>query len=144
MKFEPQTDEQIAASGLLANGIYDFEIPAAEDKVSSNNNEMIEIKLNIYDTDGSIRSIRDWIMPQMVKKFKHFHNACGMMDKYESGTLVAADIIGKTGKCIVKQETYTNKDGLEIMSNKIVDYVKRENLDTKTGHKDVDSDDIPF
>lgn len=144
MKFDPQTDEQIASSGLLPNGVYDFEIAAAEDKISSKGNEMIEVSLNVYDSDGGIRKIRDWIMPQMAKKFKHFHNATGMMTKYESGSLVASDVIGKTGKCMVKTDSYVNKDGLDMMANKIDDYVKRENLLPGDIPKSVKDDDIPF
>jgi len=146
MKHTPLTDEEIAASGLLAPGIYDFEVASAEDKVSSKGNDMIEVKLNVYEADGTIRPIRDWIMPQMTKKFKHFHNACGMMDKYESGSLEASDVIGKSGKCMIKQEPYTNKDGLEVMSNKIDDYVKRDNLEAynKASSKVELDDEIPF
>lgn len=144
MKHTPQTDEQIAASGLLEAGTYDFEVRTAEDKTSSKGNEMIEVKLNVFDTDGSVKQITDWIMPQMAKKFKHFHNATDMMAKYESGSLVADDVIGKTGKCMIKQEPYTNKDGLKVMSNKVDDYVKRENLGTEPMNKDVAEDSIPF
>lgn len=147
MKFEPQTDEQIASSGLLPNGVYDFEIAGAKDKISSKGNEMIEVNLAVYDPDGSIRKIRDWIMPQMAKKFKHFHNATGMMAKYESGSLVASDVVGKVGKCMVITKPYTNKDGLEVFSNGIDDYVKQENLapgEKPALPKEVDDDSIPF
>lgn len=148
MKHTPMSDEELAKQGLLEPGTYDFEVREAEDKISSKGNDMIEVRLNVYDTDGSIRPIRDWIVPQMAKKFKHFHNACGMMDKYESGTLEASDVIGKAGKCIVLQQPYTNKDGLELMSNKIDDYVKRDNLDVynkaSTKVAEVLDDEIPF
>jgi hypothetical protein len=150
MKHTPMSDEELAKQGLLEPGIYDFEVASAEDKVSSKGNDMIELKLNVYDADGSIRPIRDWIMPQMAKKFKHFHNACGMMDKYDSGSLVASDVVGKAGKCMVIQKPYTNKDGLNLVSNGIDDYVKRDNLEvyakasTKSVADTLEGDDIPF
>ena len=150
MKHTPLTDEEIDQSGLLEAGTYDFEIANAEDKVSSKGNDMIEVNLAVYDADGGVRKIRDWIMPQMAKKFKHFHNACGMMDKYDSGSLVSADVIGKVGKCLIKLDKYTNKDGLEVSTNKIDDYVKRENLEvynkasTKTTDDTLEGDNIPF
>ncbi len=143
MKHTPLSDEDIAKQGLLADGVYDFEITDAKEKISSKGNEMLEIKLNVFEHDGSSRSKMDWIMPQMAKKFKHFHNATGMMAKYESGTLEAIDVIGKKGKCMIKTEPYTNKDGLQIMSNKIDDYVKRENM-VGGIPADVDGDSIPF
>jgi hypothetical protein len=148
MKHTPLSDEEIAKDGLLEPGIYDFEVANAEDKVSSKGNDMIEVKLNVFEADGSVRSMRDWIMPQMKKKFKHFHNACGMMDKYESGSLVASDVIGKAGKCMVVLDEYTNKDGLKIPTNKVDDYVKRDNLETyaKASTKAAAAldDEIPF
>lgn len=142
MKHTPLSDEEIAKQGLLPDGCYDFEVTAAEEKVSSKGNDMLEIKLNVFDADGTPRPRTDWIMPQMAKKFKHFHNATGMMDKYESGSLLPTDVIGKTGKCMIKSEPYTNKDGLSVMSNKIDDYVKRENL--IAGDKAKLDDEIPF
>lgn len=148
MKHKPMTDEEIAALGLMQDGIYDFEITAAENKVSSKGNDMMEIKLNVFDSDGEPRPKRDWIMPQMAKKFKHFHNACDIMDKYNAGTLEPEDVVGKTGKLMIKTEPYTNKDGLQIMSNKIDDYVKRDNLEVyaKSSTKAAEDlgDEIPF
>ncbi len=150
MKHTPMSDEEIASLGLMEDGIYDFEVTAAENKVSSKGNDMMEIKLNVFDNEGKARPKRDWIMPQMAKKFKHFHNACGIMDKYEAGTLEPEDVIGKTGKCMIKTEPYTNKDGLEVMSNKIDDYVKRDNLEvyakasTKSVSEILGEDSIPF
>jgi len=146
MKHEPMSDEELAKSGLMENGVYDFEVISAEEKTSSKGNAMMEIKLNVFEHDGTIRNVRDWIMPQMAKKFKHFHNACGMMDKYEAGNLEANDVIGKTGKCVIKSEPYTNKDGLEVFSNKVDDYVKRDNLEAynKASSKVELDDEIPF
>lgn len=150
MKHKPMTDEQLAALGLMEDGIYDFEVIAAENKVSSKGNDMMEIKLNVFDSEGEPRSKRDWIMPQMAKKFKHFHNACDIMDKYNAGTLEPEDVIGKTGKLMIKTEPYTNKDGLQVMSNKIDDYVKRDNLEayskasSKAAGETLEGDDIPF
>jgi hypothetical protein len=142
MKHTPLSDDEIAKSGLMQAGIYDFEVADAEEKTSAKGNDMLEIKLNVYEHDGSIRPMRDWILPQMAKKFKHFHNATGMMDKYESGNLSPSDVIGKKGKLMIKTEPYINKDGIKVESNKIEDYVKRENM---AGQQAVDlSDEIPF
>jgi hypothetical protein len=147
MKHEAKTDEQIATDSLMEAGIYDFEVAGAEEKVSAKGNEMLELKVNVYETDGTIRPMRDWILPQMAKKFKHFHDATDMMDKYKTGSLVAADVIGKTGKCMIVVSTYKNKDGLDITNNKIDDYVKRGSTQTYKEAalpKDVADDEIPF
>ncbi len=106
---------------------------------------MLEISLNVFDEKGVPRPKKDWILPQMAKKFKHFHDACGLMDKYETGELSPDDVMGKTGQLIIKLEPYTNKDGLEIISAKIDDYVKRVEKVKSKSKKAADLDDeIPF
>lgn len=139
VKFKALTEEEALASGLLQPGIYDFEITAALDEISSSNNEMITLQLNVFDHDGSTRPIRAWLLPQMPKQWKHAHDACGLMEKYQSGESVAADFIGKTGKLQLSiGEPYKDKNGIERTSNKVEDYVKKDNLIND------DSQSIPF
>ncbi len=149
MKYEAFTEEQLEEkerealeAHLLDDGIYDFEIMGTSETKSNKGNDMFVLNINVFDSAGVGRSIKAWALPQMPKQWKHLHDACGLMELYKSGETKADDLIGKTGKCMVIKDKYTNKDGLEIPTNRIDDYVKRDNL-----VKPVDaigSDNIPF
>ncbi len=153
MKFTVKTDEQIAqeeadakAAGVLPIGTYDFEITKAKEETSAKGNDMIVLDLSVFDSEGEPRSVRDWILPLMPKKFKHCLDACGLTDKYMSGEITADDFVGKTGKLELRQRDYTNKDGVEMKGNSVDDYVKRTpGQQVKEAAKSViDEDSIPF
>jgi len=143
MKFTPLSDEQIAEFGLIPESEVDFEILNAQEKVSSKGNDMIELNVQVFAPDGSARTIRDWIMPSFMKKFKHCLDACGLTSKYESGEIAAADFIGKTGKLKITIGA-PNDNGVRY--NQVFDYVKRAGdfkEKVKQAVSDL-SDEIPF
>lgn len=140
MKFEVKTDEQIQADALLPDGTYDFEVFSAVEKTSSKGNAMIELSLHVFDEGGTIRPVRDWIMPSFAKKFKHCLSACGLLSLYEKGEVSADDLLGKKGKVKIVRKPYTNKDGLEMLSNAVDDYVRN---DSKVADA-LGDDEIPF
>jgi hypothetical protein len=150
MKHKPKTDEEIAKEGLLPEGIYDFEVAAAEEKVSKSGNDMFQLNLHVYGPDGEARTVRDWVLPSFPKKYKHLHDALGLLDLYQTGETKEADLVGKSGKVIIViGEPYTDKNGMEQINNSVSDYVKRDDVSgapvTKKGlPKDVEEDEVPF
>lgn len=101
MKFKPLSEKEIKEMGLVPEGIYSFEILDAESKKSKNDNEMIELKLAIFDAGGTAHYIFDYITgnERMMFKLRHLAHACGLEDQYETGTLEDEDLKGKTGQC---------------------------------------------
>lgn len=145
MKHNPQTEEQIAAAGLMQPGVYDFTIVSAEEKQSQSGNDMFALKLNVFDHDGTARVILDWVLPSFAKKYKHLHDACGLLDLYQSGETKPSDLAGKSGKAsIAIGGPYTDKNGIERVNNRIDDYIKRENSGTIAMPREVEDDEIPF
>lgn len=146
--FKPLTEEEVLASGLMEEGIYDFEVMVATHKTSGKGNEMYELNLNVFDSTGYPRSVRTWILPAMPKQWKHFHDAVGMLKEYQAGIIsaeVAPTLVGKTGKLkLVIGAPYTNKDGLETRSNKVDDYIKRDGQATSSSTPASLDDEIPF
>lgn len=139
MKHTPVTEEQLKEAGLLPNGVYDFTITEAKETVSGSGNDMFALKLDVFEPDGKARSILDWILPSFAKKYKHIHDACGLLDLYTSGETKPDDLVGKSGKLFLTiGKPYTDKNGIERINNSVEDYVKKDNL-----IKD-DSQDIPF
>lgn len=148
MKHTPVTEEQIAAAGLLPEGVYDFTIASAEEKVSSGGNDMFALRLTVFDTQGEDRIIFDWVLPSFPKKYKHLHDALGLLDLYQSGETKSDNLVGKSGKLILGiGKPYTDNNGLERVNNSVVDYVKRDNVATYKSAvmpKAVLDDEIPF
>lgn len=143
MKFQPLSEDEINELGLLPVGEYDFTINAAIEKTSAKGNDMFELSLSVFEPSGAARSNKDWILPLMMKKFKHCIDACGLTSKYESGEIVADDFVGKSGKLKLIIGSYTNNEGIEIKTNRIDDYVKRP-AGAAAMPKEVDDDSIPF
>lgn len=148
MKHKAQTEEEIAASGLMQDGVYDFTIISAEEKQSQSGNDMFALKHNVFDHEGVSRIIFDWVLPSFPKKYKHLHDALGLLDLYKSGETKPEDLIGKSGKLMLGTgKPYADNNGIERINNTVVDYVKRNNTETYKAAvmpQSVLDDEIPF
>lgn len=164
MRFEPKTDQQLAAEdtrSLLPPGTYDAEIVEAEEKVSAKGNDMIAARLRVFDNNGGTRTVRDWLMASMGRKLRNAAYAAGLRQEYDSGELLAADFVGKT--CKVKIKVEQDRNGQYPDSNRVDDYIVAEGRSagggagarapTKFGAprepqgwqpSPVENDDIPF
>ena len=148
MNFKPKSDQELARDSLLEKGDYGFTVLEAEDKVSKNGNEMIEMKLEIFTDNGGSRVLFDWLMEKVPYKLKHFCDAVGLSDKYNAGTLKAIDCEGKSGTCaiIIKEDP----SGQYQPKNSVRDYLVRSREETPAVSKstsnrnDLEDDDIPF
>ncbi len=125
MKFEPKSAAEIekaqAEFSLWPKGTYDFEVAEATDEESSKGNDMVKLKLWIYNEDGKKRTVFDYLMPQMEFKLRHACEAMGLLPQYESGDLQAADFQDQTGKCVIYIKKGSN--GYQDQ-NAVADYVK--------------------
>jgi len=104
MGYTPKSEEQLAEEGLLADGIYDYEIFSAEEKISKAGNDMYVLGLHIFDNEGGQRTITDYIALGSnygERKLRHACDASNMIAVYESGNLVAEDFLNKTGKLTI-------------------------------------------
>lgn len=124
MRFTPKTEKEIQEENLLPIGTYDFEIYRTEDKVSSGGNDMIELGLRVYGTDGSTKFVTDYLLESMAFKLRHASEACGLLAKYESGTLEAQDFLNKTGQAKIKIQS--DKTGKYSDKNVVADYIKSD------------------
>src|ERR1700739_2856565 len=122
MRVEPKTETEVAAAGLFAKGKYPFEVLEAAEGQSKAGNDMIEMKVAIYDGDKK-RNVFDYLvsMDSMAYKIRHFADAVGMLKDYEAGNLDADKLIGCSGECLVDIDP--EKNGYPA-KNVIKDYVK--------------------
>lgn len=148
MKFDPKTEEEIKASSpLIPAGTYDFEVVDAQDKISkSSGNPMIEISLNVYYENGKEKLIFDYLLPAFAFKLRHFAEHTGLIERYNSGELSAADCLGKMGKAVIaiRQGQQKPDGGYHKDQNTVKDYIKCDAPQKLQSQNTIMADDLPF
>ena len=109
MQFQPKTKQEIDDSRLLPKGEYDFEIVDAEEKTSAAGNDMIELTVRVSNGNGLTRTLTDYVMAQRLAKLYNCCAACGILEKFNCGTLSDDDFPGKRGrlKLVVEKKRAT-------------------------------------
>lgn len=144
--YVPKTEDQLAKEGLLPEGIYDFEIIETSDRPSKKGNEMIMLKLCVFDTDGSQHYIFDYIVFGSnfgERKLRKAAEACGLMEIYDSGHLNDRSFFGATGKVLLKRQ---DGNGEFPPKNVVGEYCPREAeaAPAPRSSREITGDDIPF
>lgn len=142
MKFEPKTKAELAVKNLLPKGWYDFEVMDAQDKVSRAGNEMIAVKLRVFDPNGGEKHVYDYLMEAVPEKLFDFCESVGLIDKYQAGTLTAEDCVNRAAKVKIaiddKNENYDPKNVAKAYA--AVDAIKP----APAAAPEPDEDEIPF
>lgn len=123
MQVSPKTEKEIMEANLWPVGEYSFEIITATEKVSSKSNEMMELKINVFNDNGHSRILFDYLMdtPTMAYKLRHCCEVTGLLEQYEQGTLLERDFDGKTGT--LKLNIQKDKTGAYPDKNGVADYI---------------------
>jgi len=122
MQFQPRTEQQIRDSKLFPKGTYDFEIiEAIETTSKSSGKPMIELKLQVLGPAGAKKSVKDYLVEKTDGKLRHAAEACGLLAKYETGSLSDADFLHKKGKVNLTIEKDKKKQYPD--RNAVLDYV---------------------
>lgn len=146
MRYTAHTDESLNKLNLLSEGTHDFEIVETNDKPSSKGNDMITLKLHVFEDDGTPRIVFDYLGDFMPHKFKHAADACGLTEEYMNGTLTHELFLSKCGKCTIATQPARG----EFLEKSVVkDYVKRDSSAEPIPPKKVSvskdlDDEIPF
>jgi hypothetical protein len=142
MKFTPKTEEELNEIKLVPEGKYSFEVLNAEPMISKGGNEMIKLTLGIWDKEGQIHTIFDYLLEAMAYKLKHFCDAIGLSDKYKEGSIEPFDLIAKLGTLnLIIQKGKDNPNGGKYPDkNSVRDYI----IDSVSIKEDTLNDDLPF
>ena len=131
MNFNPKTEKEIAESKLMPKGEYDFEVVDAFEKLSkSSGKPMIELRLKVSNGNNG-RTLTDYLSIDRQEKLRHAADACGLLDKYNAGSVSNSDFRGKRGRLklgIEKDRTHTYPD-----KNIVLDYVIASRLSEGAG-----------
>lgn len=158
MRFTPLSDQEADAqeSGLWPEGEYSYEIQDAEETLSAAGNESIKLTVRLSNDFGEHTMVWNYLTntPKAAWRIKQFAASCGMLSQYESGMLVAPEIINRRGMCkigIQKSEGYRDKNvvvawlkgtATPIASNPVRKSVPLAKA--KVPASDLDDDSIPF
>jgi hypothetical protein len=145
MNFTPKTENEV--KNTLSEGIYDVEVMVATDKLSKAGNDMIEMKLGIWEGEKIRCYLFDYLIEVMPAKLRHACDAFGILDKYQSGQLNATAFEGRTGKAKIGIQKST--DDAYPDKNVVKDYVCRKAPSIKGDVKNEEipphtDDDLPF
>jgi hypothetical protein len=121
MRFTPKTDKEIAEMNLWPAGEYPFEITEAENTTSKSGNEMIRLKLRVFNEDGGYKFVDDYLLESIAHKLRHAAEATGNLSNYENGELQDYMLKDKSG--VLKLGIEKDKSGQYPDKNKVVDYV---------------------
>jgi hypothetical protein len=127
MNFTPRSENECRT--LLPAAIYDVEILSAVDKISKSGNEMIEVKVGVWEGDRIRCHLYDYLLEGMPAKLRHCCDSFGILDLYQSGQLSSVKLHGKVGKA--KIGIQKSKDDAYPDKNIVVDYVCRKPLPLK-------------
>jgi hypothetical protein len=130
MNFQPKTEQEVQDAKLWKKAEYAFEVTDATEKQSKAGKTMIELRLRL--TDGkNARTIRDYLLDETAGKLRHAASACGLLAKYDQGSLADSDFRGKRGRLLLGIE----KDRKKVYPDKnvVLDYICPETISTGAG-----------
>lgn len=156
MEFTPKTREQAEKESqfpVWSEGIYSFEVAKAESATSKKGNPMIKVSLNVYNEEGQVQVVFDYLMPSMPLKFLDACEAMGLLTEYELGRLEPYQLEGKVGelRLFVRGETTDKETGkVYAPKNEVKTYIPNSHKKpTKVSANSGDfipdlTDEIPF
>jgi hypothetical protein len=122
LEFTPKTEKEILEENLWPEGDYSFTILTAAEKLSKKSQSpMIELTLEIYNDEGKSRKITDYLMVSGAWKLRKACEACGLLAKYEMGSLEDYMFTGKSG--ILKLNIQKDTTGQYPDKNSVASYV---------------------
>lgn len=161
--YKPMTEQDAmkARYQLLDDGEYDAVVFDILPRMSSSNNWMWEIYLNVYDKNGNVTKIRDYLVfsEKMMWKVIHCADSAGLSQEYMDGKFmpellknasIRVAIKTQAGSEIPVEKLQGKAPGSKYPDKNVVnDYVKRivtpkAANDATAPAKPAFDDDIPF
>lgn len=143
MKLTPKSEKEVSNFKVFPKGIYDFEVITAEEKTSKAGNDMIEVRLRVFDAEGNRTTVTDYLMEAIAYKLRHAAAACGLLGSYEQGQLNADNMVGCCGKVVLAVETPVGYPEKNVVKDYISPKEGEKLPEKKSPSKELD-DSIPF
>lgn len=139
------TEEQDKLRNIFPKGEYPFHVKSIKEDFCKNKvNKMLIVEINVMNENGRQITVKDWIMLDMEEmewKLRHFAATCGLLDRYEEDMLEERDFLGKNGVAKLSIAEY-EKDEELVKINRVADYIKPKNHESKPVKKSESSNDF--
>jgi hypothetical protein len=132
MDFKPMSDSEIREMNLLPPGRYHGTVSRADHKNSNTGNDYFNLKIRARNIEtNKVGTIFDALLfeGKMFYKLKHFCEATGMMDKYNSGKLYPQDCDGKEFEFDLIHRIDKNGE----LKNSVKDYIVPKKVEANDG-----------
>ena len=141
---------------LLSDGDYQGVIKKATCKTSYSGNNMLELEVDIYDENGKVHPIKDFLVftKSMLWKVIHCTQSSGTFEQYEQKKLtpellenknIIASIRIQKGSEIPIERLNGKPEGSKYPDkNVVLDYIKKEGFEVKQKEEDIFDDDLAF
>lgn len=119
MRFDTTVEE--LGAYLLTPGEATFLVEDAVDD-ESKKDKTEQIKMNVLLTDAHGKSTKQYVYlsPKYIVFIKDFCEAAGISEVFEEGSLIAAQCVGKSGRCVIAVEKGKQKpNSFEFYSDKM-------------------------
>lgn len=144
LNYTPLSKEQDKLRNVFPAGKYPFTVKGVEEKYCKNKiNKMLVVELSVINPENKHLTVTDWIMLDiegMEWKLRHFCDATGLIDKYDSKTLSIKDIENKFGIVKLTIGEY-DRNGETVKVNRVADYLVK---DAAIADKDLFNDALSF
>jgi hypothetical protein len=120
MNFNPVAGER-KAQRLFPKGDYEFLILEAEEKQSAAGNLMIALSIEVSDARGNKTTVKDYLVAKRAAKIRRAAYACGLGDRFNTGSMRDSDFIERRGRLRLGIEK--DKTGEYPDKNIVVDYL---------------------
>lgn len=152
MKFTPLSEEELNTQKIsLDPGPANFMVMDAEEKKSRNSgNQMIELRLRVWDQNGKEGILYDYLLGEKALwKLRDFLNSIGRPEVYQTGDINCDLILGASGKCKLGiQNDPKFGDRIRIKSydakEKVSEYIDQEIPAKEEFSESFGEDDILF
>lgn len=144
VKYPYKDPKEMTDFRVINEGEGFFKILSFEDKVSSNNNEMIVMLCKLRDAQGNTTlcnhniMINEWLAENMWR----ICNAVGKPEAYSEHGTNTEDLLGSAGRCKIKTESYKGNDSSKI--HRFIPYKPMQEEVAPTPELVPSEDEIPF
>ena len=115
---------------LLEPGDYDFEVIDFDKTRSSKGTKMVVATLRVTDGKATTTIKENLVLLESCEwKLSQFFRALGLKKRGEKLKVKWNDAKGKTGRCRVKKDTFTGRDGKEKETNRVDRFYDYEDSD---------------
>jgi len=136
--YDPMSEDQAQQErySLMKDGEYDASVEKFEGRMSAQGNRMVEFLLNVYDNEGKVHQLKDYIAftPKMTWKLRHHCVSGGMEAEFDNKSWRPQMSVGKMFRVKVKID-----EGREIPQDKL----KGKPVGSKYPDKNVIDDYVP-